>query len=149
MRILGIETSCDDTATAIYDGKEGLRAHCLQSQIPIHPQYGGVVPELASRNHICQTLPLIKQVLQKAQLQKKDIQGVAFTKGPGLVGALMVGAAVARSLSWAWGIPAVGVNHLEAHLMAVMLEEKTARFPFCSAFGFRWAHFIGFREKLW
>lgn len=130
MHILGIETSCDETATAIYDSEKGLLAHCLHSQIPIHMQYGGVVPELASRDHICQTLPLINQVLQKAQLQKKDIQGIAFTKGPGLVGALMVGAAIARSLSWAWGIPAVGVNHLEAHLMAVMLEEKRPTFPF-------------------
>ncbi len=130
MRILGIETSCDETATAIYDSEKGLLAHCLHSQIPIHAQFGGVVPELASRDHICQTLPLIKKVLSESNLQAQDIHGVAYTKGPGLIGALLVGASVARSLSWAWQVPAVGINHLEAHLMAVMLEPNPPKFPF-------------------
>lgn len=130
MIVLGVETSCDETAAAIYDSERGLLAHRIYSQIPLHQVYGGVVPELASRDHIRQTLPLIKTVLKESQLSVTDINGVAYTKGPGLVGALLVGASVARSLAWAWGVPAIGVHHLEAHLTAVMLEEEKPPTPF-------------------
>ncbi len=130
MRVLGIETSCDETAVAIYDSEQGLLAHRIYSQIPIHTIYGGVVPELASRDHIRQTLPLIKAVMQESNLSARDIQGVAYTKGPGLVGALLVGATVARSLGWAWQVPTIGIHHLEAHLMAVMLESPAPEPPF-------------------
>jgi N6-L-threonylcarbamoyladenine synthase len=128
--VLGVETSCDETAVAIYDSERGLRAHQLYSQIPIHARYGGVVPELASRDHIRQTLPLISAVLEMAELNRTDINGIAYTQGPGLIGALLVGATVARSLGWAWGVPTIGVHHLEAHLMAVMLETPTPETPF-------------------
>jgi len=130
MIVLGIETSCDETGVAIYDHERGLRAHRLYSQIPIHAQYGGVVPELASRDHIRQTLPLIRELLEVAELQPKNINGIAYTKGPGLIGALLVGATIARSLGWAWQVPTIGVHHLEAHLMAVMLESAVPRLPF-------------------
>lgn len=130
MIVLGVETSCDETAVAIYDSERGLRAHQLYSQIPLHARYGGVVPELASRDHIRQTLPLINAVLSQAQLSAADIDGVAYTKGPGLVGALLVGATVARSLGWAWQVPTIGVHHLEAHLLAVMLEPEVPQTPF-------------------
>lgn len=130
MIVLGIETSCDESAVAIYDSERGLCAHRLHSQIPIHAQYGGVVPELASRDHIRQTLPLIHAVLEETQLSSHDINGIAYTKGPGLVGALLVGATIARSLGWAWQVPTMGVHHLEAHLMAVMLEPVVPKMPF-------------------
>ena len=130
MKVLGVETSCDETAVAIYDSSAGLLAHRLYSQIPIHNLYGGVVPELASRDHIRQTLPLIDSILQEARLGPEQLDGVAYTRGPGLVGSLLVGATVARSLAFAWNKPAVGVHHLEAHLMAVMLEETKPEPPF-------------------
>ncbi len=130
MIVLGVETSCDESAVAIYDSQKGLIAQELYSQIPLHSIYGGVVPELASRDHIRQTLPLIQAVLKKAQLTPESINGVAYTKGPGLVGALLVGATIARSLGWAWQVPTVGIHHLEAHLMAVMLEENKPPTPF-------------------
>lgn len=130
MRILGIETSCDETAVALYDGDRGLVAHELYSQIPLHAQYGGVVPELASRDHIRKLLPLIDQCLSSANLSASDVDGIAYTKGPGLIGALMVGASVARSLGWAWNVPTLGVHHMEAHLMAVMLEDNPPECPF-------------------
>ncbi len=130
MIVLGIETSCDETAAAIYDSDQGLRVHCIYSQIALHAPYGGVVPELASRDHIRQTLPLIHAALTQAGLSSKDIQGVAYTKGPGLVGALLVGATIARSLGWAWQIPTIGVHHLEAHLMAAMLESRIPSTPY-------------------
>jgi tRNA N6-adenosine threonylcarbamoyltransferase len=130
MIVLGVETSCDETAAAIYDSEVGLRAHRLYSQIPLHAQYGGVVPELASRDHIRQTLPLIQAVLAESGVTPADIDGVAYTQGPGLIGALLVGATVARSLGWAWQRPTIGVNHLEAHLMAVMLESSVPKPPF-------------------
>lgn len=130
MRVLGIETSCDETAVAIYDAREGLLAHHVYSQIPLHREWGGVVPELASRDHIRKTLPLIQQALQDAHCEAGDIQGVAYTRGPGLIGALMVGASIGRSLSYAWSVPAIGVHHMEAHLMAVMLEAEKPDFPF-------------------
>ncbi|HSO80968.1 MAG TPA: tRNA (adenosine(37)-N6)-threonylcarbamoyltransferase complex transferase subunit TsaD, partial [Chromatiaceae bacterium] len=112
MRVLGIETSCDETGVAVYEGGRGMLAHAVYSQIEIHARYGGVVPELASRDHVRKTLPMIRQVLDEGGLAKPDIDGVAFTAGPGLIGALMVGAALGRSLAWAWGVPAIGVHHM-------------------------------------
>ncbi len=130
MRILGIETSCDETGIAIFDDENGLLAHELYSQIAMHAEYGGVVPELASRDHVKKTLPLIKAALKKANLTPNDLDGVAYTAGPGLVGALLVGATIGRSLAYAWGLPAVPVHHMEGHLLAPMLEENAPAFPF-------------------
>ncbi|MEW6353118.1 MAG: tRNA (adenosine(37)-N6)-threonylcarbamoyltransferase complex transferase subunit TsaD [Pseudomonadota bacterium] len=130
MRVLGIETSCDETGVAVYDSARGLLAHALYSQIALHAEYGGVVPELASRDHVRKTLPLIRQVLRDADCEARDITGVAYAAGPGLVGALLVGAAIGRSLAWAWGAPAVGVHHMEAHLLAPMLEKQPPALPF-------------------
>ena len=133
MRILGIETSCDETGVAIYDEKQGLIANQLYSQIALHADYGGVVPELASRDHIRKTAPLIQAALKEAGLTAAEIDGIAYTAGPGLVGALLVGATIARSLAYAWNVPAIGVHHMEAHLLAPMLEkqaEKRPHFPF-------------------
>ncbi|KLN45784.1 UGMP family protein [Providencia rettgeri] len=130
MRVLGIETSCDETGIAIYDDELGLLANQLYSQIKVHADYGGVVPELASRDHIRKTVPLIQAALKEANLTREDIDAVAYTAGPGLVGALMVGATVGRSLAFAWNVPAVAVHHMEGHLLAPMLEEKSPEFPF-------------------
>lgn len=130
MRILGIETSCDETGIAIYDSNQGLLGHALHSQVALHAEYGGVVPELASRDHVQKTLPLIRQVLAQAGLKAADIDGVAYTAGPGLVGALMVGAGIGRSLAYAWDVPAVGVHHMEGHMLAPMLEDNPPAFPF-------------------
>ena len=130
MRILGIETSCDETGVAIYDEEKGLIANQLHTQIALHADYGGVVPELASRDHIRKLAPLLRAALQEANLTAKDIDGVAYTSGPGLVGALLVGSTVARSLAYAWNIPAIGVHHMEGHLLAPMLEENPPHFPF-------------------
>ncbi len=130
MRILGIETSCDDTGAAIYDSEERLLAHRLHSQIALHGDYGGVVPELAARDHIRKLLPLVKQVMQDAATDAAAIDGVAYTAGPGLAGALLVGAAVGRALAWSWGVPAVGVHHMEGHLLSPMLEKIAPAFPF-------------------
>jgi N6-L-threonylcarbamoyladenine synthase len=130
MNVLGIETSCDETGIAVYDSELGLRAHVLHSQVAIHRTYGGVVPELASRDHIRRTLPLIRQTLQQAGLTRQEIEGVAYTAGPGLVGALLVGAAIGRGLAYAMGVPAIGVHHMEAHLLAPMLEQPAPEFPF-------------------
>jgi N6-L-threonylcarbamoyladenine synthase len=130
MRVLGIETSCDETGIAIYDDQQGLLSHVLYSQIPLHADYGGVVPELASRDHIRKTIPLIKQALKEAGCQAADIDGVAYTAGPGLAGALLVGAAIGRSLAMAWNKPALAVHHMEGHLLAPMLEERSPEFPF-------------------
>ena len=130
MRILGIETSCDETGVAIYDEEKGLIANQLHTQIALHADYGGVVPELASRDHIRKLAPLLQAALQEAHLTAKDIDGIAYTSGPGLVGALLVGSTVARSLAYAWNVPAIGVHHMEGHLLAPMLEENPPRFPF-------------------
>jgi len=130
MYVLGIETSCDETGVAIYHDERGLINHLLYSQVEMHSEYGGVVPELASRDHIRKLVPLIKQSLQESQLKSTDINGIAYTAGPGLMGALLVGAATARSLAWAWQIPAVAVHHMEGHLLAPMLEENPPEFPF-------------------
>ncbi len=130
MRILGIETSCDETGIAIYDDEQGLLAHQLYSQVKLHADYGGVVPELASRDHVKKTIPLIKATLAEANLTAKDIDGIAYTAGPGLVGALLVGTTIARSLAYAWNVPAIAVHHMEGHLLAPMLEDNPPSFPF-------------------
>ncbi|MCX7042356.1 MAG: tRNA (adenosine(37)-N6)-threonylcarbamoyltransferase complex transferase subunit TsaD [Gammaproteobacteria bacterium] len=130
MRILGIETSCDETGVAVYDTDAGLRAHALFSQIALHAEYGGVVPELASRDHVRKLLPLVRQTLAEAGLAVDDLDGVAYTAGPGLVGALMVGAAAGRALAWSLGIPAIGVHHMEGHLLAPLLESDPPQPPF-------------------
>ncbi|MFN2308694.1 MAG: tRNA (adenosine(37)-N6)-threonylcarbamoyltransferase complex transferase subunit TsaD [Gammaproteobacteria bacterium] len=130
MLVLGIETSCDETGVALYHSARGLVGHALYSQIGLHAPYGGVVPELASRDHVRKLLPLIQDVLAGANAARTDIDGVAFTAGPGLIGALLVGAALGRSLAWAWGVPAVAVHHMEGHLLAPMLEADPPAFPF-------------------
>jgi N6-L-threonylcarbamoyladenine synthase len=130
MRVLGLETSCDETAVAVYDSEQGLLAHTLYSQIELHAEYGGVVPELASRDHVRKILPLIEQVLAESQSTRDDIDGIAYTSGPGLIGALMVGASLGRSLAYAWDVPAIGVHHMEGHLLAPMLEANPPSFPF-------------------
>ncbi|HDR2459073.1 TPA: tRNA (adenosine(37)-N6)-threonylcarbamoyltransferase complex transferase subunit TsaD [Enterobacter ludwigii] len=129
MRVLGIETSCDETGIAIYDEK-GLLANQLYSQVKLHADYGGVVPELASRDHVRKTVPLIQAALKEAGLSSTDIDAVAYTAGPGLVGALLVGATVGRSLAFAWDVPAIPVHHMEGHLLAPMLEDNPPAFPF-------------------
>ena len=130
MLVLGIESSCDETGIALYDTDKGLLAHQIYSQVEVHADYGGVVPELASRYHVRKTLPLIQQVLEDAKLTKSDIDGIAYTAGPCLVGALLVGATIGRSIAYAWGVPAVAVHHMEGHLLAPMLEENVPEFPF-------------------
>ncbi|CAI1830430.1 t(6)A37 threonylcarbamoyladenosine biosynthesis protein [Serratia quinivorans] len=130
MRVLGIETSCDETGIAVYDDQAGLLANQLYSQVKLHADYGGVVPELASRDHVRKTVPLIQAALKEANLTAADIDGVAYTAGPGLVGALLVGATIGRALAFAWGVPAVPVHHMEGHLLAPMLEDNPPAFPF-------------------
>jgi len=130
MRVLGIETSCDETGIAIYDDAAGLLANQLYSQVKLHADYGGVVPELASRDHVRKTVPLIQAALQEADLKAQDIDAVAWTAGPGLVGALLVGATIGRSLAFAWDVPAIPVHHMEGHLLAPMLEDNPPAFPF-------------------
>jgi len=130
MRVLGIETSCDETGIAIYDDAAGLLANQLYSQVKLHADYGGVVPELASRDHVRKTVPLIQAALREAGLQAQDIDAVAYTAGPGLVGALLVGATIGRSLAFAWDVPAIAVHHMEGHLLAPMLEDNPPEFPF-------------------
>ncbi|MGE3298121.1 MAG: tRNA (adenosine(37)-N6)-threonylcarbamoyltransferase complex transferase subunit TsaD [Porticoccaceae bacterium] len=130
MRVLGIETSCDETGVAVYDSARGLLAHALHSQVDLHAEYGGVVPELASRDHVRRLLPMIKRVLADAGTAPEQVDGIAYTAGPGLMGALMVGAAVARALAYAWQVPAIGVHHMEGHLLAPMLEAEPPAFPF-------------------
>jgi len=130
MYVLGIETSCDETAVAIYHADKGLISHTLHSQVQTHNEYGGVVPELASRDHVRKLIPLVKQVLRDSELTAPNINGIAYTAGPGLMGALLVGAATARSLAWAWQVPAVAVHHMEGHLLAPMLEDNPPHFPF-------------------
>jgi N6-L-threonylcarbamoyladenine synthase len=130
MKVLGIESSCDETGLAVYDSEQGLLADVLHSQVALHAEYGGVVPELASRDHIRFLLPLAEAVLHQAGIDKHALDGVAYTAGPGLIGALMSGAAVARSLAWALDIPAVEVHHMEGHLLAPLLETEAPQFPF-------------------
>ena len=130
MLILGIETSCDETGIALYDSNKGLLGHTLHSQIDLHAEYGGVVPELASRDHIRYIIPLINQLLNKTSIAKEAINAIAYTAGPGLSGALLVGSTVGESLSFALGIPSIPVHHLEGHLLAPMLEDTKPVFPF-------------------
>lgn len=130
MRVLGIESSCDETGVAIYDAQQGLVAHALHSQVALHAQYGGVVPELASRDHIKYLSPLIDQVLAQANLTKSSLNAIAYTAGPGLLGALLTGACFAKSLAYGLGIPALAVHHLEAHLLSAKLDLATLEFPF-------------------
>ncbi len=130
MIIIGFESSCDETGVALVCTDRGLLAHSLHSQIAMHQEYGGVVPELASRDHIQRVLPLTREVLQKAQLSLKDIDAVAYTAGPGLAGALLVGASVAQSLAWALGLPAIPIHHLEGHLLSPLLAQPAPEFPF-------------------
>jgi N6-L-threonylcarbamoyladenine synthase len=128
MNILGLETSCDETGVAVYNTEEGLLADALHSQVDLHAVYGGVVPEIASRDHIRMLLPLIQQVMEQAGIEKPD--AIAYTAGPGLVGALMVGGGMANGLGLAWGCPVIPVHHMEGHLLAPMLEDKPPKFPF-------------------
>ena len=130
MRVIGIESSCDETAVAVFDTARGLLSHRLHSQIALHQAYGGVVPELASRDHIRRLLPLVREALSDAGSSRETVDGVAYTAGPGLIGALLVGAGFARSLAYAWGKPAVGIHHLEGHLLAPLLESEAPDFPF-------------------
>jgi N6-L-threonylcarbamoyladenine synthase len=130
MITLGIETSCDETGVALYDDQRGLLGHKLYSQVELHAEYGGVVPELASRDHVRKVIPLIQQLMQETGLRRDQIDGVAYTQGPGLVGALMVGSAIGRTIAFAWGVPTIGVHHMEGHLLAPMLEENPPEFPF-------------------
>jgi len=130
MQVLGIETSCDETGIAIYDSEAGLLAHNLYSQVKLHEEYGGVVPELASRDHVRRVLPLIRQTVAEANTELKSLDAIAYTAGPGLMGALLVGTATGRSLAYSLSIPAVGVHHMEAHLLAPMLEQEVPDYPF-------------------
>ena len=130
MKVLGIETSCDETGVAVYEIGKGLLAHALYSQVALHAQYGGVVPELASRDHVRKLLPLIRQTLDEAGIGVGDLGGVAYTSGPGLVGALLVGAGVGRALAWALDVPAIGVHHMEGHLLAPLMEDASLHPPF-------------------
>ncbi len=130
MRVIGIETSCDETGVAVFDRELGLLAHAVHSQVDLHAEYGGVVPELASRDHVRKLAPLLRRVMEQAGTRPDQVSGVAYTAGPGLIGALLVGAAFARSMAWAWGVPAMGINHMEGHLLAPMLEGRPPEFPF-------------------
>ena len=130
MRVLGIETSCDETGVAVYDTARGLLAHAVHTQSAVHAEYGGVVPELASRDHVRRLPPLVRRVLAESGSDPGDVDGLAYTAGPGLVGALLVGTAFGRSLAWAWGVAALGVHHMEGHLLAPMLEPDPPVFPF-------------------
>ena len=130
MNVIGIETSCDETGVAIYNDTQGIIANHLYSQVDLHRQFGGVVPELASRDHIRRTLPMIDQVLQDTKLCSDDIDAIAYTAGPGLVGALLVGASVAKSLAYAWNIPSLGIHHMEGHMLSARLAEEAPDYPF-------------------
>jgi len=129
-KILGIETSCDETAIAIYDERQGIIAHKLYSQIALHSEYGGVVPELASRDHVRKIIPLVDAVFKEANIGHQDLAAIAYTQGPGLIGALLVGATVGQSLAFAWKLPSIGIHHLEGHLLAPMLEDDRPEYPF-------------------
>ncbi|AXF01122.1 tRNA (adenosine(37)-N6)-threonylcarbamoyltransferase complex transferase subunit TsaD [Paraburkholderia hospita] len=130
MLVLGIESSCDETGLALYDTERGLLAHALHSQIAMHREYGGVVPELASRDHIRRALPLLEEVLERSGAARGDIDAIAYTQGPGLAGALLVGASIANALAMAWDKPTIGIHHLEGHLLSPLLVDKPPPFPF-------------------
>jgi len=129
-KILGIETSCDETGIAIYDEAEGIIAHQLYSQVEMHGEYGGVVPELASRDHVRKIIPLVDATLGEAGIKPNELSAIAYTQGPGLIGALLVGATIGQSLAYAWQLPSIGIHHLEGHLLAPMLEENKPNYPF-------------------
>ena len=129
MRILAIESSCDESAAAVLDRSAGLLAHEVYSQIDLHQVYGGVVPEIASRDHVRRLLPLVERTLARAATGPGQLDGIAYTAGPGLIGALLTGAALARSLAFAWGVPTLGVHHMEGHLLAPLLEPDPPPFP--------------------
>ena len=130
MRVLGIETSCDETAMAVYDSEQGLLAHTIYSQTDIHAQFGGVVPDQASRNHVRKVIPLLETALKEANMTGRELDGIAYTQGPGLSGALLVGAMLGRTLGFAYGVPTIGVHHLEGHILAPFLEPDPPAFPF-------------------
>src|SRR5512134_526133 len=130
MLVLGIETSCDETGVALYDSDRGLLAHEVHTQAAMHAEYGGVVPELASRDHIRRTLPLVRRVLAHAGARLEDVGAIAYTEGPGLAGALLVGASIATGLAYGLGVPAIGVHHLEGHLLSPLLSKTPPEFPF-------------------
>jgi N6-L-threonylcarbamoyladenine synthase len=130
MLVLGIETSCDETGVALYDSARGLLAHEVHSQAALHAEYGGVVPELASRDHIRRTLPLLERVLERAGARLADLDAVAYTEGPGLAGALLVGASIATGIAYGLGVPAIGIHHLEGHLLSPLLGARPPAFPF-------------------
>lgn len=130
MIVLGIESSCDESAVALYDTERGLLGHRLYSQIDLHVDYGGVVPELASRDHVRKIVPLIRELVADSDMELSDVEGIAYTAGPGLVGALLVGASAARALAFSLGVPTLAVNHLEGHLLAPLLETRQPEFPF-------------------
>ncbi|WP_334131845.1 tRNA (adenosine(37)-N6)-threonylcarbamoyltransferase complex transferase subunit TsaD [Silanimonas lenta] len=130
MIVLGLESSCDETGVAVYDTARGLRAHALYSQVALHAEYGGVVPELASRDHVRKLLPLLRQTLDAAGIAVAELDGVAYTAGPGLIGALLVGAATGRALAWALDVPSIGVHHMEGHLLSPLLEPGAPPPPF-------------------
>jgi N6-L-threonylcarbamoyladenine synthase len=130
MLVLGIESSCDETGVALYDTQVGLLSHTLHSQVEMHAEFGGVVPELASRDHIRRVLPLIQKTLNQANKALAEIDGIAYTQGPGLAGALLVGTSVAQSLAFSLGVPSIGVHHLEGHLLSPLLEANSPQFPF-------------------
>ena len=130
MLVLGIETSCDETGLAVYDSERGLLAHTLYSQVKLHAEYGGVVPELASRDHVRKILPMLNKAMEQAAVDKSQLDGIAYTAGPGLMGALMVGGSMATALGYALDIPVLGVHHMEGHLLAPMLEDRPPPFPF-------------------
>jgi N6-L-threonylcarbamoyladenine synthase len=129
MRVLALESSCDESAVAVLDARTGLLAHELFSQVDLHQAYGGVVPELASRDHVRRLLPLVQRALEQAGTTPQQLDGVAYTAGPGLIGALLTGASLARSLAYAWNVPSIGVHHLEGHLLAPLLEDEPPPFP--------------------
>ena len=130
MKVLGIESSCDETGIAVYSSDHGIESHNVASQVDLHSRYGGIVPELASRDHIRKICPLVTQTLYEAKLSVNDLNGIAYASGPGLIGALMVGASFGRSLAWSLGIPSLGVHHMEAHLLAPLLDQRRPHFPF-------------------
>ena len=129
MIVLGLETSCDETGLALYDSEVGLRAQVLYSQIKLHAEYGGVVPELASRDHVRKLIPLMNQLLEESKIQKSEIDAIAYTRGPGLMGALMTGALFGRTLAFALNKPAIGVHHIEGHMLAPLLSEAPPEVP--------------------
>ena len=127
---LGVESSCDETGIGLYSSDQGLLTHKLFSQVDLHAEYGGVVPELASRDHIQRALPLIRETLDAGNIELDKLTGIAYTAGPGLSGALLVGGSIAQSLAWGLGIPALGVHHMEGHLLAPLLGSSQLKFPF-------------------